>query len=184
MTYPDGRTVSYTYDANGNLTGETDALGNTVRYEYTPEGWLEKVIKADGTEITFEYDRTGNMLTQHAGDEYTISSGYNELGQVTRVSSEAGTIEYQYDDRGYLISVRNVNGETISYTYDQYGNKESMTYPSFVLWRGNIRIGSTKDDVARIYGSFKSEMGIYYDLYWHVSFQYDENNTVKAIILS
>ena len=124
-----GHITGYTYDANGNLTSETDALGNTVRYQYTPEGWLEKVIKADGKEITFEYDRTGNLLTQHAGDEYTISSGYNELGQVTRVSSEAGTIEYQYDDRGYLISVRNVNGETISYTYDQYGNKESMTYP-------------------------------------------------------
>jgi len=124
-----GHITAYTYDTNGNLSSETDALGNTVRYEYTPEGWLEKVIKADGTEITFEYDRTGNMLTQHAGDVYTISSGYNELGQVTRVSSEAGTIEYQYDDRGYLISVKNVNGETVSYTYDQYGNKESMTYP-------------------------------------------------------
>ena len=124
-----GHIIAYTYDTNGNLSSETDALGNTVRYEYTPEGWLEKVIKADGKEITFEYDRTGNLLTQHAGDEYTISSGYNELGQVTRVSSEAGTIEYQYDDRGYLISVRNVNGETISYTYDQYGNKESITYP-------------------------------------------------------
>lgn len=124
-----GHITGYTYDANGNLTSETDALGNIVRYEYTPEGWLEKVIKADGTEITFEYDKTGNLLTQHAGDEYTISSGYNELGQIAKVSSEAGVIEYQYDDRGYLISVKNVNGETVSYTYDQYGNKESMTYP-------------------------------------------------------
>lgn len=124
-----GHITAYTYDTNGNLTSETDALGNTVRYQYTPEGWLEKVIKADGKEITFEYDKTGNLLTQHAGDEYTISSGYNELGQVTTVSSETGTIEYQYDDRGYLISVKNVNGQTVSYTYDQYGNKESMTYP-------------------------------------------------------
>ena len=124
-----GHITAYTYDTNGNLTIETDALGNTVRYQYTPEGWLEKVIKADGKEITFEYDKTGNLLTQHAGDEYTISSGYNELGQVTTVSSETGTIEYQYDDRGYLISVKNVNGQTVSYTYDQYGNKENMTYP-------------------------------------------------------
>lgn len=124
-----GHITSYTYDANGNLTSETDALGNTVYYLYTPEGWLKKVIKADGAEITFEYDKIGNLLTQHAGDEYTISSDYNELGQITKVSSEAGTIEYQYNEQGYLISVKNASGETLSYTYDQYGNKESMTYP-------------------------------------------------------
>ena len=124
-----GHITSYTYDENGNLTSETDALGNTIYYLYTPEGWLKKVIKADGAEITFEYDKIGNLLTQHAGDEYTISSDYNELGQITKVSSEAGTIEYQYNEQGYLISVKNASGETVSYTYDQYGNKESMTYP-------------------------------------------------------
>ncbi len=33
----------YTYDKNGNLLTETDALGNRVRYAHTPEGWLESI---------------------------------------------------------------------------------------------------------------------------------------------
>lgn len=85
--------------------------------------------KADGTVQTFDYDKTGSLLTQHVGDGQTIRSGYNELGMVTTVSSEAGTITYQYNAQGYLISVTNVNGDVVSYAYDQYGNKTSMTYP-------------------------------------------------------
>ncbi len=48
---------------------------------------------------------------------------------MTEVSSAAGTIAYQYDERGNLLSVTNHNGDVVSYTYDQYGNKISMTYP-------------------------------------------------------
>ena len=48
---------------------------------------------------------------------------------MTEVSSAAGTIAYQYDERGNLLSVTNHNGDVVSYTYDQYGNKLSMTYP-------------------------------------------------------
>lgn len=124
-----GHITQYVYDTQGNLTEETDAIGNMIHYTYTLEGLLEKVIKADGNEIVLEYDKTGNLLTQYAGDKIAISSDYNELGLVTRVSDKNGTIEYQYNDQGYLISVKNVNGEIVSYTYDLYGNKESMTYP-------------------------------------------------------
>lgn len=124
-----GHITGYTYDALGNLTVETDALGNTVNYQYSPEGWLEKAIKADGTEISFEYDKTGNLLKQQIGEAYTITTGYNELGQVTTLSSEAGDILYQYNDNGYLIAVTNVNSESITYDYDEYGNKTKMIYP-------------------------------------------------------
>ena len=63
------------------------------------------------------------------GDGQTVESSYNEIGMVTEVSSDEGTIVYQYDERGHLISVANVNGDVVSYTYDEYGNKTSMTYP-------------------------------------------------------
>ena len=124
-----GHITGYFYDALGNLTAETDAMGNSVHYQYSPEGWMEKVIKADGTEISFEYDKTGNLLKQQIGDAYTITTGYNELGQVTTLSSEAGDILYQYNDKGYLVAVTNVNGEKVTYDYDEYGNKVKMSYP-------------------------------------------------------
>ena len=121
--------TKYTYDKDGNLTSETDALGNRVQYAYTPEGWLSSVTKADGAVMTFEYDKTGALTRQNVGDGQSVTSSYNEIGKLTEVSSEAGTIRYQYNEQGFLISVENVNGDVVSYTYDVYGNKTSMTYP-------------------------------------------------------
>ena len=121
--------TKYTYDKDGNLTSETDALGNRVQYAYTPEGWLSSVAKADGAVMTFEYDKTGALTRQNVGDGQSVTSSYNEIGKLTEVSSEAGTIRYQYNEQGFLISVENVNGDVVSYTYDAYGNKTSMTYP-------------------------------------------------------
>ena len=63
------------------------------------------------------------------GDGQTVESSYNETGRVTEVSSAEGTIVYQYNGQGYLVSVTNVNGDKVSYTYDAYGNRTSMTYP-------------------------------------------------------
>ena len=121
--------TKYTYDKDGNLTSETDALGHRVQYAYTPEGWLSSVTKADGAVMTFEYDKTGALTRQNVGDGQSVTSSYNEIGKLTEVSSEAGTIRYQYNEQGFLISVENVNGDVVSYTYDAYGNKTSMTYP-------------------------------------------------------
>jgi YD repeat-containing protein len=53
----------------------------------------------------------------------------DKTGQVTTVKNSEGTIEYQYNRQGYLVSVTNVNGDVVSYAYDEYGNKTSMTYP-------------------------------------------------------
>ena len=100
-----------------------------MEYTYTPEGRLSVITKADGTVLTFAYDKTGNLLTQNTGENQNIESNYNEIGQVTTVTSSEGTITYQYNQQGYLVSVTNGNGDVVSYTYDQYGNKLSMTYP-------------------------------------------------------
>lgn len=50
--------------------------------------------------IRFAYDKTGSLLKQDAGEGYTVTGSYNELGQVTEVSSQEGTITYQYNDQG------------------------------------------------------------------------------------
>lgn len=79
--------------------------------------------------IRFAYDKTGSLLKQDAGEGYTVTSSYNELGQVTEVSSQEGTITYQYNALGRLVSVTNVNVDKVSHTWDEYGNKTGMIYP-------------------------------------------------------
>ena len=124
-----GHLTRYEYDARGNLTAETDALGNKTAYTYTPEGWLERIIKPNGVVITYAYDKTGQLLTQSAGDDERISHGYNEVGKLTVTETAEGKTEYQYNDNGYLISVKHPGGETLQYTYDALGRKDSLTYP-------------------------------------------------------
>ena len=66
--------TKYTYDKNGNLLTETDALGNKVKYSYTPEGWLSSITKADGTVLVFEYDKTVSLVARNVGDGKTITN--------------------------------------------------------------------------------------------------------------
>lgn len=120
---------SSTYDKAGNLTSETDALGNKVRYSYTPEGWLSSVTKADGAVMTFEYDKTGVLTVRMSETNRALRAATMRLASSQRYPARPGTIRYQYNEQGFLISVENVNGDVVSYTYDAYGNKTSMTYP-------------------------------------------------------
>ena len=64
--------------------------------------------------MTFAYDKTGNLTAQNTGENQSIENSYNEIGQVTTVKNSEGTITYQYNQQGYLVSVTNVNGSPAS----------------------------------------------------------------------
>ena len=52
---PDGSGRAYAYDAQGNLTGQTDALGNTTVYTYDPAtGFLESVTDPLNTALRID----------------------------------------------------------------------------------------------------------------------------------
>ena len=49
MIYPDGSTVSYTYDKLDRLTSVTDIRGQKTIYSYNQAGDLTEVNRGDGT---------------------------------------------------------------------------------------------------------------------------------------
>ncbi len=53
-----------TYDALGNLIGETDALGNATAFAYTAESLLEMVTYANGATQSLTYDLAGNVTAE------------------------------------------------------------------------------------------------------------------------
>ena len=131
---PTDASVSYTYDANGNLKTRTDARGVITSYAYDE---LNRVIErryAGGpTEarstlrVEYDYDNCGSYSqgrlcsitaytmegTQEKEFSRTDFTGYDALGRV----------------RG---SVQTTDGQsyTMSYEYDRSGNLTSQTYPS------------------------------------------------------
>ena len=116
---------TYQYDALGNITAETDALGNTRRSEYNLAGLLERVIDAE---------------TGYRGYPYTVQYSYNGLGQKVKEEYLGATYEYSYDGAGNLLSttVNSMTRATASYdlldraisTTDGRGNITTQSWNS------------------------------------------------------
>ena len=107
-------TVSYTYDAFGNLLTETQPAG-AVGYEYDVAGRRTKMTWPDGKYVTYDWYGGPDMLTQDIGGGYSAnltSYVYDELGRITRAGRSNGTYtDYAFDDRSALESlVTNLGG--------------------------------------------------------------------------
>lgn len=66
-----GNDTYYTYDANGNLTCMTDALGNQTLYEYwqgPAKGLVCKITDALGWHTIFFYDISGRVTKVSRGN--------------------------------------------------------------------------------------------------------------------
>lgn len=145
--------MSYTYDADGNITLLTDisssSAAKTVNYTY--DG-LSRLTNASTTSVsstpsysqTFTYDALGNITSGPQGT-YTYStstsSGFPNPDAVTSIVGSS-TTRYTYDNNGSLLStgtatdtwnyknqlVQVVYGSGSStYAYDFQGNRVELT---------------------------------------------------------
>jgi YD repeat-containing protein len=129
---PESGTISYTYDANSNVTTKTDARGIVTNYSPTsspidPLNRVTAVTYSDGTpSVTFGYDVgcCGVNPQNGVGRLTYTTSGNTEL---VYVYDPMGRIKAQADcppsgiARGYCYS--------ISASYDLTGALTSLSYP-------------------------------------------------------
>jgi len=118
--------VSYSYDADGNTTGMTDATG-TSSYQYDPFGELTSATNGAGQTVTYGYDADGD----NTAITYPLPSG------ATWASTD--TVGYGYSDADVLTSVTDFNGHQIAITPDADGLPTSET------------LGSTGDTITTSY---------------------------------
>ena len=120
------KTITYTYDAGGNITAKTEyayttaeSLGtptSTISYGYGDSNWKDKLTSYNNLPIT--YDQIGNPLAYN-GWTYTWEQGR----QLSGMSGNGNTISYKYNDSG-IRTQKTVNGVTT--TYHLVGDK--VTY--------------------------------------------------------
>ncbi|QJD85852.1 RHS repeat protein [Cohnella herbarum] len=140
----------YRYNAAGEQTEETDALGNKTAFVYDEAGRLVQVTDPLGIVIRYGYDNAGNKLYMTDGRGKTTQYAYGTFGLLTQVTNaDHKTIQYSYDlglnlavmidrngnhtrytydNRGLLLTKTvDETSDRISYTYDEKGNRASMT---------------------------------------------------------
>lgn len=99
VSYPDGRVVSYTYDASGNRLNMTT------------------LQSGETTVVNYRYDEANRLL--QAGEEIFQ---YDDNGNMVRRSSPARVSTYSYDSRNLLIQVE-TEGKIFACEYDGDGNR-------------------------------------------------------------
>jgi RHS repeat-associated protein len=124
-----GFVVNYTYDSLSRLTDVTDGSANVLaHYEYDDFGRLALEVAGNGNRTTYLYndhDRISRITHTNAANVVLsfFEYAYNEVDLVASVTTLEGTTTYGYDGIGQLTSVVLPTGRTITYEYDQDGNR-------------------------------------------------------------
>ncbi|MGI5239197.1 LamG-like jellyroll fold domain-containing protein [Dactylosporangium sp. CA-139066] len=125
--------TSSTYDALGQLTTTTDALGRVTRYAYDQLGRLASVTEPNGGVRTFTYDAVGDELSETDPTGARSATTYDYLGRVVtktdavRQNNAAYTSTYTYGTNGLLASERTPAGTVESTTYNAAGEPVTST---------------------------------------------------------
>jgi RHS repeat-associated protein len=123
---PESGTISYGYDANGNLTSKTDARNVVTSYTYDAFNRVLTRSYSDGTPtVNYTYENTGIAYSK---------------GKLTKVSTTipgtSSLLETKYtgfDNLGRVLASEQVtDGQTFgfAYQYNLSGALVSKTYPS------------------------------------------------------
>ncbi|MFC0155850.1 DUF6531 domain-containing protein, partial [Xanthomonas dyei] len=122
-------------DALDRVTAVIDPTGLTTRYEYNSLGDLGKLTSPDTGATTYGYDAAGNRTLEATARGVKISSSYDALGRLTKLSYPASTFNviYTYDSvpascqagetfaTGRLASIKDSSGAT-EYCYNSFGD--------------------------------------------------------------
>jgi RHS repeat-associated protein len=121
---PEGGSVSYGYDNDGNQTTVTDARGITVT------STLDALDRITGKTYSNSEPAVSYFYDQTSYNGLAITNG---IGRQTGMSDAAGAQAWSYDPMGrVLVSRRTTNGVTqdFTYAYNFDGSTKSILYPS------------------------------------------------------
>lgn len=150
-------TLSRTYDRDGRVKGETQALANvtgvagagTDTFGYDTLGRIRSAtgltpgvraytydadsnrltVTRDGTTTTATYDATDALTTQKVGSGAVVNATYDTYGNLKSAPDPSGTTStaYAYNDADELTTITPSSGPVIGFTIDALGRHRTRT---------------------------------------------------------
>jgi len=166
ISYPDGSSVGFTYDASGNVLSYTDRAGKTWSYTYNARGQILTTENPAGgvTTATYNADGTQARLKDELNQETLFT--YDNKRRLTRVTHPDTTYRsYTYDSNDRITSVTDERSMTTYYVYDDNGRLTRITdragyvVVKNVAYDGNDRPISWTDALDKISYFTYDEMG-------------------------
>ncbi|VAV97660.1 hypothetical protein MNBD_ALPHA04-538, partial [hydrothermal vent metagenome] len=127
--------TTFVYDAAGNLTSATGALGHITQFAgHDINGRVGSMTDPNGAVTTYSYDALGRLLllnrkhpTNSAQDAST-GFEYDSEGRVTGITQpQTAKLIVDYNSIGRVTALRSADGERIDFKYDAMGNILSST---------------------------------------------------------
>ncbi|MBJ6362780.1 RHS repeat domain-containing protein, partial [Paenibacillus sp. GCM10012307] len=149
VTYPDNRKTEYEYNTQGQRTKMTGPFGVVSLYRYDARSQLDAVGSvANVWDATYTYKKNGRVASAELRNGIRSTYGYDEQNLTSLTHTKAGStleaLSYQYDQNrnqtgktekgtAYTFGYDPLNRIATStqfnetYTYDQRGNRKSLT---------------------------------------------------------
>ncbi len=127
------RQITFSYDANHNLTGISCPGGVESVFTYDETGQI--ISESDGEgRLVFQnsYDSQGRVISQLDGKNQISTLDYDENSQpgmiITTITDRNGhTIRYTHNCKYEVVSIMDELGNNTTYTYDSDGNRNSIS---------------------------------------------------------
>ena len=135
-TYADTKSITRTFDKNGNVSGWTDQNGTVVAntYDAVNRMYLRTVTQATGvvgtTQENFSYDALGRMLSA-VDDDARVVMTYDSVGHMLT------------DKQGYNVTGSEL-WKTVTGTYSDAGALTALAYPN------GLQIQHNRDAIYRL----------------------------------
>ncbi|TMA82906.1 MAG: RHS repeat protein, partial [Deltaproteobacteria bacterium] len=180
---PVQNTMSFTYDAHGNLLTTTDprsnvstlaydSAGNVVRstdaenrvneFSYDARNRLISVLDADMKLTQYGYDPKGNLTQVRDAKNQLTTFTYDGLDRLASATNPLGLTEtFVYDGNGNLTSAMNRNGQTIAFNYDAINRLTGKTRPPTSSEVGNQVTNYAYDSVGNLVNVINPTIGVF-----------------------
>ena len=128
--YPDGGVEKFGYSASG-LVAYTNQIGNASSYTLDALGRKTGETNADSQTISYGYNPASDLLSLTDGKSQTTKWAYDSFGRTTAKTNQAGSVVliYSYDGANRLLSRWSAAMGTTYYTNDAVGNLTYIKYP-------------------------------------------------------